>query len=130
MLRGVLVDTCIFVDFLRSQGNKNDTFKNLIEQERVVLSSYVKLEILKGVKIDQLKKIDLLLNGFVGIPDNSDILELAEMHIIKARKGGINFGLIDYFIVLEALRFKLSLFSKDKVMLELARNLGVRILIG
>ncbi len=129
MHKGVLVDTCIFVDFLRSQGDKNTTFKNLIDQERVVLSTYVKLEILKGVKIDQFKKLNLLLSGFIGIPDNSDILELSEKHIIKARKGGVNFGLIDYFIVLEALKFKLSIFSKDKVMLELAKNLGVRILV-
>jgi predicted nucleic acid-binding protein len=125
---GVLVDTCIFVDFLRSKGSKNDTFKELIEQERVVLSPFVRLEILKGVKVDQFKKLNILLNGFVTIPKGFDVIELAEVHMLKARKGGVNFGLIDYFIVLEALKFKLNIFSRDKLMLELARNLGVRTL--
>jgi len=129
VLKGVLVDTCIFVDFLRSKGNLNKTLRNLIDEERVVISPYVKLELLKGVKIDQYKKLNLLLNGFVSTPDNSDILEFAEKHIIKARKWGLNFGLIDYFIVLQALKFKLFILSRDKIMLELARNLGVRILI-
>ncbi|HMO16988.1 MAG TPA: hypothetical protein PKA63_00010 [Oligoflexia bacterium] len=54
------------------------------------------------------------------------MIELAKVHVLKARKGGVNFGLIDYFIALEALKFKLSLFSRDKLILELARNLGVR----
>ncbi len=128
VLKGVLVDTCIFVDFLRTKRHHNEALKNLIAEERVVISPYVKLELLKGVKIDQYKKLNLLLNGFVAPPDNFDILELAEKHIIKARKGGLNFGLIDYFIVLQALKFKLSILSRDKVMLEVARNLGVRIL--
>jgi len=129
VLKGVLVDTCIFVDFLRSSGSQNKTFKKLIEEERVVISPYVKLELLNGVKINQFKKLNLLLNGFVPTPSNLDIIQLTEKYIIKARKGGLSFGLIDYFIVLQALELKLSIFSKDKVMLELSKNLGVRILI-
>lgn len=124
-----MVDTCIFVDFLRSTGSHNKTFKNLIEEERVVISPYVKLELLNGAKIDQFKKLNLLLNGFIPTPGNLDIIQLAEKYIIKARKGGLNFGLIDYFIVLQALELKLSIFSRDKVMLELSKNLGVRILV-
>lgn len=129
MPRGVLVDTCIFVDFLRSSGSHNKTFKKLIEEERVVISPYVKIELLNGVKIDQFKKLNLLLNGFIPTPSNLDIIQLAEKYLIKARKGGLSFGIIDYFIVLQALELKLLIFSKDKAMLELSRNLGVRILL-
>ncbi len=126
MAKGVLVDTCIFIDFFRSSGSSNEVFKSLVSEDRVIVSSFVKLELLKGVRVDMLKRLHSLLDGFLFIPNESSLYDLAYEKIITARKGGLDFGLVDYLIVLQALKYNLILYTRDKTMLQVARNLRVQ----
>ncbi len=126
-LREVLVDTCVFVDFLRGTPPLDSVLDSLIREGRVVLSTLVRLELLQGVKKSESASLSSLLDGFMVSEFDQRLLSSAETLLPLARSGGLSFGLVDYLIVLQALGHNLVLLTSDKTMKKLARRLEVKI---
>lgn len=123
----VLVDTSIFVDFLRETQSVNSKLKLLIEEDRVVLSKFVKLELLRGVRKTERKNLSQLFDSLNVLKFDPKVLELAESMLLVTSSTGLNCGLIDLFIVIEALSGNFKLHSNDKVMCKLAKMLDVEL---
>ena len=120
--RFVIVDTSIFVEFFH--GRDHEIFQSGLD--RIQLSPFVRLELLQGVRKQELKKVGELLVGFPVIELKPSLYSEAEALLPEARKRGLSFGLIDYLIVLQARQMGGMLLSLDKTMLRLANNLGVQ----
>ena len=58
----VLVDTCVFVDFLR--GQDSEKFESLILNNLVLLSDVVALELYQGIRKTEITKVMRLLASF------------------------------------------------------------------
>jgi predicted nucleic acid-binding protein len=120
----ILVDTSVFIAFLRDGSSK---LADLLDQSRVLLSSFVQLELLMGVRASERAELADLLNSIPSTRIESDLFQLARSLLRTVRQRGVNSGLVDYLIVLEALQSNAQLYSFDKTMNKTASLVGVEV---
>ena len=121
----VLVDTSVFVDYLR--GSSDDTLSVLILNNQVLLSPVVRLELLSGVRKAEVPQLEKLLNVLVPI-ESFAIPKICEKLLFKAKGSGLLGGLPDLLILAEALAAKATLFSCDKKLVKLADKLKLPVI--
>ena len=121
----VVVDTSVFIDYLR--GQSDDTLAVLILKNRVLLSPVVRLELLAGVRKSERKTIERLCNALRPIEAFSPPSE-CEALLNRARGTGFFGGIPDLLIISDALRHGAFLFSHDEKMSMLSKKLGVRLI--
>jgi predicted nucleic acid-binding protein len=124
-IKRVVVDTSVFVDFFRNSHPKNREIKELIETQLAVLSPFVRLELLAGVKAADRKVLSNLLNSLDYIRVDQALFELAENLMPLYKQRGLNVGLVDYLITLQALSMNAQIFTRDKQMIKLAKILDI-----
>lgn len=117
----VVVDTSVFVDFLR--GVADDTLAALILNNQVLLSPIVRLELLSGVNKKQMPLIENLFSGLKQISDFPKPT-FCETLLKKAKGSGLFGGIPDLLIIAGALNSKSALLTYDKKMKKLAQKLG------
>lgn len=121
----VLVDTSVFLEYLR--GGEDDTLSVLILNNQVLLSPIVKLELLAGVRKQELSQLERLLKTLVQI-DIFNSIKAYQKTLLKAKGSGLLGGLPDLMILTDAITHKAILFSLDDKMIKLAKKLRVDIL--
>lgn len=126
-MRYVLLDTSVLIDFLKSKSNKNSSIRKILEDDKGVLSPLVKLELLMGVKKEERKDLEYILEGLRPANISLELFKVAEKLIPLVRKEGIQPGLIDYLIVLQALADGYDIATNDKVLSKVCKALGVKV---
>jgi predicted nucleic acid-binding protein len=121
----VIVDTSVFVDYLR--GNANDALTVITLNNQVLLSAVVRLELLTGVRKTELKALTTLFNGLRQIDSFAPPADCTRL-LIRARGTGFLGGVPDLLILADVARFKGLLFTHDQGMKLLAKKLGLRLL--
>ncbi len=66
MSKGVLVDTCIWIEFFRSDGSESEKVQGLVEKGIAYTSGMILFELFQGVRSEREKS--LLKEVFKGIP--------------------------------------------------------------
>ena len=125
MKDGVLVDTSVFIDYLCDAGRASTAFAEYLADRRVILSPFVRLEVLSGVRRNERAELASLLDSLPTITSNTALFSLAESFLALLRKRGIVTGLVDYLIALQALSLDVPLFTLDRMMQKTARAVGV-----
>jgi predicted nucleic acid-binding protein len=120
----VVVDTSVFVDYLR--GDADDALAVLILKNRVLLSPVVRLELVAGVKKSALKTIERLCNALRVIENFPPPAECEQL-LSRARGTGLFGGIPDLIIIADTLRHRASLFSYDEKMRRLGKKLGAKL---
>jgi predicted nucleic acid-binding protein len=130
----ILVDTSVFVDFLRPIDNPDTKqiksrklFIEILEEEKIVLSSFVRLELLQGVRTNERRALAELLDVLPAIPVKPDLFNLAENLLPTVRSQGLTVGLVDYLLLIQALAAELKFYTLDRPLKSLADKLGVRL---
>jgi len=123
----VLVDTSVFVDYLR--GVADDTLSILILNNQVLLSPVVRFELMVGVRKSESSQVERLFKVLIPI-ENFCSLSLCESVLLRAKGSGLLGGLPDLMILADAISHKAMLFSTDKKMLLLAKKLRLNVLNG
>ena len=126
----VIADTSVFIDFFREVSAKNKFMREGLIEGVIVLSPFVRLELLFGVRKSERKSLRDLLDGLHCPIPTSDFYSTAEELLPLPKQRGINPGLIDYLIVVQALISGYALFTRDKVMKSIARTLDVQLIAG
>ncbi len=121
----VLVDTSIFVDYLR--GGADDTLSVLILNNQVLLSPVVRLELLSGVRRKEFAQLERLLNVLIPI-DSFVTPKFCEKILQKAKGSGLLGGLPDLLILADVVSHNATLFSGDMKMIKLAEKLRIRVI--
>lgn len=127
MESGILVDSSVFIDYLRTSQPKDTGLVKVLAKQRAVLSPYVRLELLMGVRAIERQQLGSLLEALPLAKFEMSHFQAAEGLLGLVRKSGINFGLIDYLIVLQALALQIPLFTHDRVMKQVAKVLQVEL---
>lgn len=117
---GVLVDTSVFIDFFR--GKEPPAFKDLLLNNQIFLSHFVRLELLQGVRKQELHTIEYVLGGLEMIPHQEEIFEVSEKLLHKLKGAGLNLGIIDLFLAAESILMSAPIYSFDRVFEKLARQ--------
>lgn len=113
MSRLVIVDTSVFVDFFR--GETIQLFETLLTQNRILLSDYVRLELMAGVRKSEEAALRHALAGLHHLRHDPEVFPTAALILRRVRTQGITVGGIDLLIAAQARLSGHPVFSRDKV---------------
>ena len=116
----VLVDTSVFIDFFR--GKKPPTFEELLLNDQIILSNFVRLELLQGVRKSEADQLKYVLEGIQNQVFQIEAFETAESILERIRGTGMTVGIVDLLIAAEANIYQCPIYSHDKVFEELFRR--------
>jgi predicted nucleic acid-binding protein len=121
----VVVDTCVFIDFLK--GNDSVPLKSLTLSGLVLISGTVYLELLQGVRKSEEKYLEKFMSS-IGKPLTWPRQETC-LNILKASRGsGVRFGLPDIMILADAIDNGAKLMTIDSQLIRLAKRVKVGVL--
>jgi len=126
-MKPVLVDTSVFVDFFKNRSYSHLELRKLMEERRVLLSCYVKLELLLGVKKEERARLDDVLSPLLVLMPIPSSIETGFKLISLARQKGFNPSAIDFLIALQSLVSEAQLWTFDKQLKQIAKALAVEI---
>ncbi|MEA3487120.1 MAG: PIN domain-containing protein [Thermodesulfobacteriota bacterium] len=115
MNTGIIVDTCVWIEFFRKPESKLTLhLKSLLRERRVIMVGMVMAEILQGVKA--LKEANLVKQSLEKLPYleiTRDIWETAGKMLASLRGAGITIPLSDLIIAGTALSGDHEIFTID-----------------
>lgn len=113
-----IVDTSVFVEFLR--GRPNQSFEALVRENRVVLSNFVRLELILGARKAESEKLARALSGLIVLKPDHRIFLAAEKILSAVRPKGLTLGVVDLLIAAESHLSGFPVYSYDKVFKSIA----------
>lgn len=114
----VLVDTSVFVDFFR--GKEVYAFKELLLNNQILLSQFVRLELFQGVRQKEVEHMEFVLGGLQTIAIQEKIFPEAEKILSKVKDHGWRIGIVDLLLAAEANLVEATVYSFDRIF----QNLG------
>ena len=119
----VLVDTSVWIDYLKAGGVRG--FTEILLQDEVALSFWVRLELLSGTRQRKERvSLERSLRGVQPLPrevSKDEILGFFTDHSL----GGLGLSAIDITLLAEAFHNRLPLWTADKALGQAARALGM-----
>lgn len=122
MKNKVLVDTSSFIDCFR--GGAENEVPGLALLDKIILSKVVRLELLKGTKRKDRKKLLVFLEGLHQIEEFPSVEDVEDI-LLRLHGRGLNVGLPDMMILSDAIRSSSFLLTADVPLREAARLLKV-----
>jgi predicted nucleic acid-binding protein len=119
-VRRVLIDTSAFIEFFR--GRRVPALESALRSNAALLSAYVRLELLQGVRKSEARELSSLLAGIPQVPHDEAVFPTAEAMLTKLKGTGINVGVVDLLIAAQARLWNCYLLSFDAVFLSLEKH--------
>jgi predicted nucleic acid-binding protein len=119
-MRRVVVDTSIFIDFLR--GAPTPRLEELLRENSALLSPLVRLELIRGMRLDEGRFIGDLLKGSPQVPHLPGLFTTAEALLEKLKRRGLTVGLIDLLLAAQARLLRCDIYSSDGVFAQIAKH--------
>ncbi|MDP3641691.1 MAG: type II toxin-antitoxin system VapC family toxin [Bacteroidota bacterium] len=122
----VVVDTSIFIDFLRASEKKNTELYNLSDRQKIYLSSVTLYELLMGATND-LKRNDvrLLTENIIVLPFDEEVSVKASELYHDLRKTNKMIEFRDIFIAATCLVHNLPIITTNKIHFQRIKGLDV-----
>jgi predicted nucleic acid-binding protein len=121
----VLVDTCVFIDFLR--GKKLPEFERLIKEGSVLLSDIVRLELTQGARANEVQKLLRTLSGFQPASLNEMTFQVAEELLFPLKQKGLTVGIPDLLIVAQSIQYRCKLYTFDRLLIKAQKNAWLKV---
>lgn len=115
----VLVDTSVYVAHFR--GKSDTTFNDLLLNDQIYLSGYVRLELLQGVRQSEYRQVLHVLTGLHSVPHHDNLMEECERILRKVKGQGLVVGIVDLLLAAEANLERCPIYSFDKIFEKLAK---------
>ena len=116
----VLVDTSIFIAHFR--GKKISEFNEVLINEQIFLSRFVRLELLQGVRKSEVKDLTRVLSGLRTLEPTENVYIEAERILGKSKGLGISMGIVDLLLCAQANLERCPIYSFDLVFEALAKH--------
>jgi len=111
----VVIDTCIFIDFLRAKDKKTTVLYNIPDNMQIYISSVTLYELLMGSTNEQKEEdIRLLTEGLIILPFDEDVSRRASEIYHRLRKENKMIEFRDIFIAATCLVYGLPVISTNK----------------
>lgn len=121
----IFVDTSVWIEFFKGKNpliiSKLRTF---LDNDLVVLSDIVYLELINGVRSSEIDKLARVLSALPKVKINQQNIELIESWILEPENKGYRFGIGDLLIASSVHLNKGQLWSFDKDFLYM-KKLGL-----
>jgi predicted nucleic acid-binding protein len=118
-MRRLLVDTSAFIEFFR--GKAVPDLEEALRGNSAVLSGYVRLELLQGVRKSEERVLADLLGGLRQLPHREDLLPRAKAMLREIKGVGLNVGIVDLLIAAQAQLWDCDVLSFDDVFQKLEK---------
>lgn len=116
----ILVDTSVWIDFLRGQDTPQRHFlaEQIAQDEDVCTCGVVLTEVLRGIKDDgEFRQVRSLMNGLTYLPAPREMYVFAaELYRLAARRGRTIRGTVDCVIAATAIHHSVPLLARDRDM--------------
>jgi len=109
----VLVDTSVWIDYLRS-GENSEKLDYLIDENLVIINELILTELLPLLVLKREKKIITLLEKIQKYPMQINWNELIEFQVKCLKSGSSGIGIPDLIIAQNAIQNHLPVYSIDK----------------
>jgi len=115
MNKGVLIDTCMWIDFFKSNSKAGDVIEELIKSGSAWICGIVLYELAGGIRAEAEKHqvMDALANLKFADPSRAGWFHSGEL-AASLKKTGLNLPMSDIIIAATAIDHDLSVFSIDK----------------
>ncbi|MDD4191499.1 MAG: type II toxin-antitoxin system VapC family toxin [Mangrovibacterium sp.] len=111
----VVVDTNIFIDYLRAKDKKNTELFEIPDDNEICISSITLYELLMGATNEKKRKdVQLLTKGLSVLPFDEDISVLASDIYHRLRKSNKMIEFRDIFIAATCLAYDLPIKTSNK----------------
>lgn len=116
MTKGVLFDTCAWIDFLRfPDGPLGDLIATAIENDRALICGVVITELLQGARgRHENKQLGLLFSSIESLPCDETAWHEAGLILQDLKRKGITVPLTDALITVIAKRHHVDVVTQDK----------------
>jgi len=112
---GILVDTSVFIDFLKGEERYIKIVAELLEKKLAVTTGIIIAELLQGIKNPkEEQKLSELLRGVSSLEVTTDLWIKAGQLSCSLRRKGISLPLTDFAIAILAIENTLEVFTIDK----------------
>ncbi len=108
----VLVDTSVWVDFFRNNGNSK--LERLIKEDIIITNDVILTELIPALTLQNRKDVIEPIESIDTIPLNIDWELIRNYQIINLQNGINKVGLPDLLILQQVIENNLTLFTLDK----------------
>lgn len=113
-MTAVMVDTSVWIDYFRGQrGAKTDLLDSLLEADRVVLCGVVEMELLRGVRAHERKRLRDLLTALPYVDTGRLEFTAAGERLCRLREDGVTIPATDALIAAVCKANNLDLLTTD-----------------
>ncbi len=126
-MRGVLVDSSIWIDYLRN-GNVDD-LSVLIEDDIAIVNELILTEILPFARLERVKALIAGLNSVKKAELDINWQGLRALQVLNLRQGVNRVGIPDLIIAQQALQLRIELWTKDKHFKRMSDFLELRLYV-
>lgn len=116
----VLVDTSVFIAHFR--GKNIAEFHELLINDQIFLSRFVRLELLQGVRKSEMRGLTRVFGGLRALEPSEHIYAEAQRILGKAKGHGISMGIVDLLLCAQANLERCPVYSFDSVFEALAKR--------
>lgn len=109
----VLVDTSVWIDYFRGNGNAKD-LDSLIDENLLVINEIILAELIPYLKLKKQTKVINLLNDVNKMPLSIDWNEIIELQVKCLKSGANGVGIPDLIIAQNAGQNCCKVYSLDK----------------
>ncbi len=111
----ILVDTSVWIEFFRGRdASVVNQLADLLERDEVVMSEFVRIELLAGVRITEIARMERL---FLALPNAAPasprLFEWIQDNLRQGRARGVRFSALDLVIAAQAALSDCQLWSLD-----------------
>lgn len=118
------MDTSVWIEFFRGRNASiRSRLDRLLDQDHVVLSDFVRLELLTGVRVTEVPRLRRLLDALSALPSEPALFTWGESRLAEGRARGVRFGTLDLLFAAQAHQHSCELWSLDSDFARMA-NLG------
>lgn len=114
----ILADTSVFIDFFK--GKDSAVFDLALERGKVLLSDFVRLELLQGIRKNEWPRLRFTFQGLEPMPPVPELVDEAEAILRSVKARGLTIGSIDVLIAAQARLADVPILSNDAVFKKLA----------
>ena len=112
---GVIVDTSVFIDFLKGSKGNSEGVLNLLQTNQVFITGIILAELMQGIRNPkEEERLESLMMGVNLLEINNSLWIKAGRLSSSLRRKGIHLPLTDTAIAILALENDLILFTFDK----------------
>ena len=123
----VLVDSSVWVEYLRGENPDDDRLDWLISEGLVVCNELILAELLPPLLVRRHTRLASLLKELPTLPLDIDWPQIVEDQVTCLRNGINKVGIPDLLIAQNARKHSVSLFTRDRHFRLMARHVGLAI---